>query len=68
MEPRADQRRLREEFRLLNLEINNQLLRAGIIDHKGKNTANLSTHPNSEWRTWIQALMARRDMLENQID
>lgn len=49
---------LREKWLSLNIQINQQLKRAG---------KPLNEIPESEWKSWITELMAYRDELTNQI-
>jgi hypothetical protein len=52
-----------DKVRQLNLQINSQLRRAGILNHKGQNVKKLSDQPDSEWKTWMYDLISVRDYL-----
>ena len=54
---------IREEWRSLNLQINNQFRAAGVVNHKGKIVKPLTELPDSEWKTWILELIKYMDSL-----
>jgi hypothetical protein len=56
-----------EKVRGLNLQINSQLKRNGVLNHKGQLVIKLSDMPASEWKTWITELITYRDELQNQL-
>lgn len=59
----------REEYLNLNLQINSQLKRAGVLNTKGtKVIKSLDTLPDSEWKNWIKELIVIRDAKGNQLD
>lgn len=53
----------RDKVRQMNLQINSQLKRAGVLDSKGRNIKNLGDLPDSEWKSWMYDLMSVRDYL-----
>lgn len=52
-----------EKVRQMNLQINSQLRRAGVLDSKGRNVKNLSDMPDSDWKSWMYDLISVRDFL-----
>lgn len=58
-----NQIKIREEWRSLNIQINSQLKRAGVVNHKGKIVKPLAELADSEWKTWILELIKYRDSL-----
>ena len=59
---------INDKVREMNLQINSQLKRAGILDHKGRNVKSLQDEPESEWKTWMLDLIDYRDELEQQLE
>lgn len=54
-----------EQYRALNLQINSQLKRAGVMNNAGTKVVKpLDSFPESEWKTWMKELIALRDSLE----
>ena len=64
----AEKTGLRVKIRELNLQINSQLKRAGILNHKGQLVTKLADHPNKDWKEWITELIAIRDEYDTQYD
>ena len=56
----------REKVLKMNLQINQQLKRAGVLDHKGSVVKPLDTLPDSEWKNWIYDVISVRDFLINE--
>jgi hypothetical protein len=59
---------IREKVLAMNLQINSQLKRAGVLNSKGKNIKSLDSLPDSEWKTWMFDLISVRDYLDNLIN
>jgi hypothetical protein len=53
----------REKVREMNLQINQQLKRAGVLDHKGNLVKTLDSLPDSEWKSWMYDVISVRDYL-----
>lgn len=58
----------REKILKLNLQINQQLKRAGCLNGKGKIVNPLSNFPDTEWKIWITELIEIRNNIESQLN
>lgn len=63
----TQQIQLNDKVRNLNLQINQQLKRAGVLNAKMNVVKPLSELPNSEWKNWIAELIEYRNKLESQL-